>query len=131
MPYQICENCDIYHEISSKNETAESKPCDCGNKLKYYDSLEEYLQKRDNNKKPAEKVDLFPNLLNSYETAISKIVLCCVNELPFPLGISRITRVLKGSKSSFIIDHDLTRLDTYAAFSNFTRKGWKGISGRL
>ncbi|MEN6293796.1 MAG: hypothetical protein ABFD07_17490, partial [Methanobacterium sp.] len=52
MPYLVCESCDIYYEIPDKEEMSKLSNCDCGNPLKYYDSLEEYLYQKGKIKKP-------------------------------------------------------------------------------
>lgn len=120
MPYLICEKCDIYYEIHSKKGMLNT--CECGNHLKYYDFLEEYLQKRGKIKKPAKNEEEFSKLLNNYETTVSKIILYCVTEFPFSLGINKTIQILRGSKSSFIIDYNLNKLNSYAVFTNFTKK---------
>jgi len=48
-------------------------------------------------------------------------------ELPFPLGIKKTISILKGSKSSFIINHGLHSLETYSTFSMFTQKQLRTI----
>jgi len=60
-------------------------------------------------------------LIQDYEHIISKIVLYCITELPFPLGIKKTISLLKGSKSTFIIEHQLHNLRTYSILSTFTR----------
>jgi len=59
-------------------------------------------------------------LIQDYERAVCKIILYCVTELPFSLGINKTISVLKGSKSTFIINHNLHNLATYSAFQTFT-----------
>lgn len=59
-------------------------------------------------------------LIQNYESTVCKIILYCITELPFPLGIKKTISVLKGSKSTFIIDHALHNLPTYSAFPTFT-----------
>ncbi len=59
-------------------------------------------------------------LIQDYERLVCKIILYCVTELPFSLGIKKTISVLKGSKSTFIINHDLHNLATYSAFPTFT-----------
>jgi len=61
-------------------------------------------------------------LIQDYESAVCRIILYCVAELPFPLGINRTILVLKGSKSTFIINYKLNRLATYSLLSTFTAK---------
>jgi ATP-dependent DNA helicase RecQ len=66
-------------------------------------------------------------LIQDYESAVCKIILCCVTELPFPLGIKKTISVLKGSKSTFIINHGLHNLATYSIFPTFTREQLRTI----
>jgi len=42
MPYLICDKCNVYYEIEDEEEIFEF--CECGNRLKYYESLEEYYE---------------------------------------------------------------------------------------
>jgi len=62
--------------------------------------------------------DIFQN----YENAICKIILYCIHELPFPLGMKRTVSVLKGTKSSFNIDYNLYNLATFSALRGFTNE---------
>jgi len=66
-------------------------------------------------------------LIQDYESAVCKIILCCIMELPFPLGIRKTISILKGSKSTFIIKHGLYKLKTYSTFSMFTREQLRTI----
>lgn len=66
-------------------------------------------------------------LIQDYERAVCKIILCCVTELSFPLGIKKTISVLKGSKSTFIINHGLHNLATYSTFPTFTREQLRTI----
>jgi ATP-dependent DNA helicase RecQ len=66
-------------------------------------------------------------LIQDYECAVSKIILYCVTELPFSLGIKKTISLLKGSKSTFIIDHKLHNLATYSILPTFTREQLRTI----
>ena len=66
-------------------------------------------------------------ITRDYEDAICKIILYCITELPFSLGIKKTISVLKGSKSTFIINHDLHNLATYSIFSTYTGKHLRTI----
>jgi len=66
-------------------------------------------------------------IIQDYERAICKIILCCVTELPFHLGIKKTISILKGSKSTFIINHGLHNLAAYSTFPMFTRKQLRTI----
>jgi ATP-dependent DNA helicase RecQ len=59
-------------------------------------------------------------LIQDYESVVCKIILHCITELPFPLGIKKTISVLKGSKSTFIINYELHDLATYSTFPTFT-----------
>jgi len=66
-------------------------------------------------------------LIQDYECTVCKIILYCVTELPFSLGIKKTISLLKGSKSTFIIDYKLHNLVTYSILSTFTRKQLRTI----
>ena len=70
-------------------------------------------------------------LIRDYESAVCKIIVYCVAELPFHLGINRTISVLKGSKSTFVIDYKLNNLDTYSLLSTFAAKDLRAIIGNL
>ena len=70
-------------------------------------------------------------LIRDYESAVCRIILYCVAELPFTLGINRTISVLKGSKSTFVIDYKMNDLDTYSLLSTFAAKDLKAIIGTL
>ncbi|HSV87667.1 MAG TPA: HRDC domain-containing protein [Bacteroidales bacterium] len=71
--------------------------------------------------KDADSSRFINELLNQYEQTIARLVLFNLCELPFPLGIKRNIDVLKGNKSSYVINHSLHKLHTFSAFSGFTR----------
>lgn len=43
MPYLICDKCNVYYEIENKREINDFHVCRCGNELKYYETIEEYM----------------------------------------------------------------------------------------
>lgn len=45
MPILVCDNCNIYYEISKKEELKDLNTCKCGNRLKYYNSVDDYINK--------------------------------------------------------------------------------------
>ena len=59
-------------------------------------------------------------IVQDFEVAVSKIVLYCLAELPFPLGMKKTISVLQGSKSSFVIKHGLYELETFALLPMFS-----------
>ena len=46
MPYLICNKCNIYYEIENIDNVPDT--CECGNPLKYYDAIEEYMNGGEN-----------------------------------------------------------------------------------
>ena len=52
-------------------------------------------------------------VIRSYEQSLVKIILCCISELPFQFGKNKLIRVLTGSKSSFVIDYEIYKLEVY------------------
>lgn len=60
-------------------------------------------------------------LIRDYESAIARLVLHCITELPFSFGITKLVGVLKGAKSSYIVQHKLNKLATYATLTGFTK----------
>ncbi len=70
-------------------------------------------------------------LIKDYETATCKIVLCCVAELPFPLGIEKTIAVLRGSKSAFVAKHKLHLLPTYSVLVTFAKENLKAVIDNL
>jgi len=53
-------------------------------------------------------------VIRGYGQSLVKIILCCSPELPFQFGKNKLIRVLTGSKSSFVIDHEI-----YGILPNF------------
>ncbi|HML04698.1 MAG TPA: nuclease-related domain-containing protein [Methanobacterium sp.] len=50
MPYLICEECNIYYEIEDDFDLRELENCgECGKKLKYYETIDEYYNESDQN----------------------------------------------------------------------------------
>lgn len=68
-----------------------------------------------------EKDKLILKIISDYETALTKIILYCLTELPFSLGIKKTISVLKGTKSTFAINNHFNKLTTFSALSSFTK----------
>lgn len=68
----------------------------------------------EDNKKEIQKI------IADYERSICRIVLVCLTELPFKLGMKKMISVLKGSKSTFNIDNELFNLKTFGVLGNFS-----------
>lgn len=114
MPYLVCDNCDIFYEVTSIDENINLKSCECGNELIYCDSLKEYFINKGKIIKP------YYNLLASYESSISRIIIFCIKESP-PLGLEHIIDVLQGTDSDFLNNHKLKTLLSYSILSNFSK----------
>ncbi|MCH5597090.1 RQC domain-containing protein [Niabella ginsengisoli] len=65
--------------------------------------------------------DLISTILSDYELTLTKIILYCISELPFPLGIRKTISVLKGTKSTFAINNKLQHLVTFSLLSSFSK----------
>ena len=120
MPYMICKNCDVYYEIADENSVKDLKTCQCGSSMKYYDKLEDYLNSKSKIKERS--IPLMKKLVEDYESAISRIILQSLSEIPIDLGIKRLMLVLKGKNSPFIFKYQLDRLKTYGFLTNFTEE---------
>lgn len=59
-------------------------------------------------------------IVQDFETAVARIILHCIYELPFPLGMKKTINVLQGSKSSFVIKHGLYELEAFSLLSMFS-----------
>ncbi len=66
-------------------------------------------------------------IIKDYESAVCKIILYCIAERPFHMGINKTISILKGSKSTFVIDHRLNDLETYSVLPTFTAKQLRAI----
>jgi ATP-dependent DNA helicase RecQ len=60
-------------------------------------------------------------IIADYEVSLTKIILYCLTELPFSLGIKKTISVLKGTKSTFAINHRLNKLTTFSILSSFSK----------
>lgn len=119
MPFMICKNCDVYYEIADKNLVEDLKTCQCGCSMSYYEKIEDYVN---SNVQKTGSVPLMDKLTSDYESALSRIVLMCLNQVPIKLGIKRLMLVLKGKNSSFIFKYDINKLETYGILSNFSEE---------
>lgn len=53
--------------------------------------------------------ELFAQAVNEYEKSIVKILLLCVDNLEFGLGINKLVQILKGSQTKFITDFSFAK----------------------
>ena len=99
MFYLICDQCDVYYEINTNEITEELEYCDCGNKLKYFESLEEYLKGKGKIKnKPQKHEEILEQLLTVYESIIAKMILYSFKQLSINVGVQKLIDILRGSR---------------------------------
>ena len=125
MPFMICKKCDVYYEIADESVEKDLKVCQCGLTMKYYERLEDYLNSADC--KTNENLPVMDRLVMDYESAITRIILHCLSEIPIDLGIKRFMLVLKGNDSPFIFKYKLDKLNAYAILSNFSEEDLRTI----
>ena len=119
MPFMICKNCDVYYEIADKNLCEDLKTCRCGCSM-----IEDYLN---SNVQTTRSVPIMDKLRSDYESALSRIILLCLNQVPVKLGIKRLMLVLKGNNSSFIFKYKINELETYGILNNFSEEDLRYI----
>ncbi|MGC9337997.1 MAG: HRDC domain-containing protein [Candidatus Cloacimonadia bacterium] len=61
-------------------------------------------------------------IIRDFEHALARIVLYCVSEAPLTFGVRKTIRILKGAKSTFVIDQNLHQLDTYGILPTLTNE---------
>jgi ATP-dependent DNA helicase RecQ len=70
-------------------------------------------------------------ILQDYERSLARVVLLCIAETPISLGVSKIVGILRGSKSSFIMERNLHRLSTYGVLPTFSKESIEAIIAAL
>lgn len=123
-PFIVCKHCNLYYEVHSPDKPVELGTCDCGNTFEYYESMDEHPDK-DNNSIGPSKVEIIDDLIVYYESVTARIILYCVDELPFPVSETNLIRVLRGSNARFVRDNNLSNLTSYRILVNFSRKRLK------
>jgi ATP-dependent DNA helicase RecQ len=71
------------------------------------------------------------SILRDHEQAVSRIILQCIRELPFPFGIRRTIGVLKGSHSQYILRHELYQGSMFGIFAAWQTSTLEKIIERL
>jgi len=59
--------------------------------------------------------------ITQYEKGIVKIILACVAELDFSVGINKLVGILRGSQSSFVRENGLNHKQTYSLLCNLSK----------
>jgi len=70
-------------------------------------------------------------LIKGYEQSLVKMILYCISELPFSFGTKKVIGVLRGSKSAYVIDHDLYQLEMYGILPYFKVKYLKSVIDKM
>lgn len=71
--------------------------------------------------------ELFIKIRTELDTTLTRLILYCIYELPFPLGVNKIAAVLKGRKSSFNIQYELNNLETFAILNSYNNNTIKAF----
>jgi len=70
-------------------------------------------------------------IIKGYEQSLIKIILFCISELPFSFETKKVIGVLRGSKSAYVINHDLYQLEMYGILPDFKVKYLKSVIERM
>ena len=66
--------------------------------------------------------ELIAQTICEYEKSIAKIILLCVDNLEFGLGVNKLVQILKGSQTKFITDYSLQNNKTFSLLKQFSKK---------
>ena len=70
-------------------------------------------------------------IIKGYEQSLVKVILYCISELPFSFGTKKVIGVLRGSKSAYVIDHELYQLEMYGILPNFKVKYLRSVIEKM
>lgn len=65
--------------------------------------------------------ELIAQTICEYEKSIAKIILLCVDNLEFGLGVNKLVQILKGSQTKFITDYSLQNNKTFSLLKQFSK----------
>ena len=66
--------------------------------------------------------ELIAQAICEYEKGIAKILLLCVDNLEFGLGINKLVQILKGGQTRFITDFSLQNNIGFSLLKQFSKK---------
>lgn len=124
MAYWICEKCKLYYP--ARNEHKINLKCKCGGKLTWYEKIPQYSSE-ESDTIHREFSPAIQKVITEYETAISRIILNCIDELYFPVSTKITMLILQGVQTPFIKKHRLNELETYSMLSNFSQNNLLSI----
>jgi ATP-dependent DNA helicase RecQ len=70
-------------------------------------------------KNPDKKI--IEEILSDYQKSVARLVLFCLNEIPEAQGIKKTIDILKGTRSSYLVNHNLVDLASFSSLNGFTR----------
>lgn len=74
---------------------------------------------------------ILDQLLFDYEKTVARLVLFCLQEMSEPQGVRRTIDILKGTRSSAVVSHELNKLQTFSSLVGFTRDQLSDVLDKL
>lgn len=65
--------------------------------------------------------DFIENSLCEYEAGIAKIVLLCIEDLPFDIGVGKVAQILMGHQTVFLTEHGFTDNRMFGKLQQFSK----------
>jgi hypothetical protein len=128
MAYWICDKCKLHYP--ARNPHKMNQKCHCGGNLTWHEKILQ-ITDEESNIVYKEISPFMQRLISDYECAISRIILNCVDELYFPVGIKITMLILQGVQTPFLKKHQLHELETYSMLSNFSQNDLLSIIDTL
>ena len=75
--------------------------------------------------------ELIAKAICDYENSIVKIILLCIDNLEFGLGMSKLVQILKGTQTRFITEYSLQNNKAYSLLKQFSKDDIKYIINML
>ena len=67
------------------------------------------------------QADIVAKTIGDYEKSIVKIILLCIDNLEFGLGTAKITQILRGAQTRFIMDYGLQGNVSFSLLKQFSK----------
>ena len=68
-----------------------------------------------------ETEDIVRKSLSDYENSIAKIILLCIEDLPFSVGVSKVTQILMGHQTIFLTEHGFLSNRMFGKLQQFSK----------
>ena len=75
--------------------------------------------------------ELIAKAICDYENSIVRIILLCIDNLEFGLGMSKLVQILKGTQTRFITEYSLQNNKAYSLLKQFSKNDIKYIINML